>query len=244
MKHFYKFSIILYCLTLSRSVYSQINDAVPQELIASYLKLIPNPQEVYSGGQYAVSEAFHIEGTAFLESSEFTEGSLSINGLFFENILLNYDIQKDQLVTFHPNNYQRIILNARKVDSFTMGNGRYFIKINGNTDYYLHKNGYYEVLLEGEMAVLAKHSKVDELKKEVSSDDVRKFYFIHNTHFFIFSNGQFYRIKKKKDLASLLGIPKKQMNKVLKKEQLKFKKQTAESLVVVVQAHLSNVSKN
>ncbi|WP_186755623.1 hypothetical protein [Echinicola salinicaeni] len=243
MKRFYLFAFLLFCLTLSRSVYSQHNDTIPQELIAAYKKVIPYPQEVFSGGQYDISKAFHIEGTAFLASSEFKESCITINGISFDDILLNYDIQKDQLVTFHPNNFQRIIINSQKVNSFTLADGRHFIKTSENKDYYFDQNGYYEVLLEGDISVLAKHLKVDELKKELSSDETKNFYFIHMKHFFIQSNGDFFRINKKRDLAKTLGIPKKQINKTLKKMQIKYNKQTAESLVAIVEDYLSHEPK-
>ncbi|UCS91932.1 hypothetical protein KZP23_14495 [Echinicola marina] len=244
MKSFCQISIFLYCLAISYSACSQVNDTIPPALVAVYLGLIPEPQEVYSGGQYAVGKAFHIEGTSYLESADFEKGSITINGLNYENILLNYDIQDDQLVTFHPRNYQRIIINAQRVNSFTLANGRCFIRTNENKEYFLHRRGYYEVLLKGDIAVLAKHIKVEELKKDQNSKETKRYFFIHTTHFFIRQKDRFYRINKKKDLALVLDIPKKQLNQSLKEQQLKFKKQTAESLVTIVKAYLTNESKD
>lgn len=244
MIFFYKHILLLICLVISHKGFSQISDLEPKELVLAYKKAIPYPQEVFSGGQYALGEVFQVEGTPYLESNDFIKSNLTINGFTFGDVLLNYNIQKDQLVTFHPTNFQRIILNTEKISSFNLGKKRFFIRLEQNDGYVFHKSGYYEVIWDKELLVLAKHFKVDRLKKDYNASELKHFEFIYNTHYFIKLEKQLFRINKKKDVANALGIPKARINKILRQKQLRFKKQTTESLAAIAAQYASDRSKN
>ncbi|GAB3649466.1 hypothetical protein GCM10028791_15040 [Echinicola sediminis] len=244
MKHFSQLLFFYLCCILGQQGFSQTDQQTDQGLVSAYKKIIPFPQEVFSGGQYAVGEAFHIEGSPFLISNDFVKGQITINGFTYTDILLNYDIQKDQLITYHPNNFQRIVLNAQKINSFVLPTNRKFIKSPVNQGYAFHKSGYYEVLWDQKLIVLVKHTKEENLKKDYNASASKHFEFSYRTHYFIEIGDKFYRINNKKDLAKALGISKRQINRSLKKAKLKYKKQTASSLVNVAANYVSDFDNN
>ncbi|GGF40682.1 hypothetical protein GCM10011339_31550 [Echinicola rosea] len=201
-------------------------------LLEAYKEKIPHPQETATGGQYEVGSLFYVDGTPFLESSEFTKGQVTINGEEFDQVLLNFDVVRDQLITYHPRNYQQIILDYRKVQAFQLQNGRKFIQVEENPGYSWHFNGYYEVLWDDKITILSKHYKEEEIKKDHGSSD-KSFEFEIHEDFFVMTSQGFHRINRKKDIETYMGIPKKQVKQLLKKEGLRFKKQLREVLVVL-----------
>lgn len=217
----------------------QANQTELNELKGLYQELIPYPQEISAGGIYEAGGTFHIEGTAFLVSSEFIRGNVSINREIFRNLFLNYDVMRDQLVTYHSANFQQIVLDARKVEMFGLANDRTFMKIDRNTSYSWHKNGFYEVLLDAEIKFLSKHYKTEEIQRDYGSSE-KAFIFINHEDFFVMKDQEFIRIRTKKDLANAAGISKKEINSVLRKNGLRFNKNQHRTMIEVGKAYFSN----
>ncbi|MBD8491317.1 hypothetical protein IFO69_21370 [Echinicola sp. CAU 1574] len=243
MKHFYKYTLLMCCQFSALYCFGQLDGTNYPQLEEVYNKIIPYPQEVSSGGQYASGKSFHIEGTPYISSQDFVYGEITINGQRFEHIILNYDVESDQLVTYHPNTYQRIILDAKKVQSFTMENNRSFASLDANPGYIWHRNGYYEVLWDDEICFLAKHYKISKIKKDFGADN-KQFEFEHHQHYFIRKGDQIHRINTKKDVAEVLGMPKKEIKRIIREKGLQYKKNTPECLVAIADFYTNKFNKN
>ncbi|AGA80154.1 hypothetical protein [Echinicola vietnamensis] len=198
----------------------------------AYKDKIPFPQETATGGQYEVGGTFHVDGTPFLVSSDYGEGAVNINGEEFDKVLLNLDVVKDQLITYHPRNYQQIILDHRKVQTFQLVSGRKFIQLPDMPGYTWHYNGYYEVLWEKDIMIISKHYKEEEIKKDFGSSE-KSFEFENHEDFFIKTSNGFRRVTRKKHVVETMGISKKQINKILRQEGLRFKKNTRQVLIAL-----------
>ncbi|QDH80920.1 hypothetical protein FKX85_18470 [Echinicola soli] len=232
INYFYLGTTVFVLYFLSLTGYAQ--DAPSGEFLLQkvYNDKIPFPQETSTGGQYEVGGTFHVDGTPFLVSSEYGEGSVTINGEQFDHVLLNFDVVKDQLITYHPRNFQQIILDNRKVQAFQLKNGRRFIQLPDIPGYSWHFNGYYEVLWDDQVTIISKHYKEEEIKRDFGSSD-KSFEFENHEDFFVKTADGYHRITRKKHIEESMGIPKKQVNKIIRKEGLRFKKQLRQALIAL-----------
>ncbi|AWW29235.1 hypothetical protein DN752_03250 [Echinicola strongylocentroti] len=243
INYFYLGTTALFFLFICFSGHAQ---DVPTEnplLLQAYKSKIPHPQETSTGGQYEVGSLFYVDGTPFLVSSEFGAGQVTINGERFDQVLLNFDVVRDQLITYHPRHYQQLILDHRKVQAFQLKGDRKFIQVKENPGYPWHYNGYYEVLWDDGITILSKHYKEEEIKKDPISSN-KSFEFEIHEDFFVKTPQGYHRIKRKKDIEEAMGIPKKQVKKLMRSEGLRFKKQLREVLIALGAFYSSQTSNN
>ena len=164
----------------------------------TYLSNIPFHQETISGGYY-VDPSPRIEGNPYFRTKSFEMGTITINGLTYESVPLLYNIQKDQIITFHPVHSQKILLNSEKINAFTFSSpdNSIFVQIENNDSYPQHNNGFYELVKDGQAQLLCKHYKTKSTKKEVGKYSG---YFIENTDYLLKKNDEVIVIKKRKQV--------------------------------------------
>ncbi|MDF2158683.1 hypothetical protein [Algoriphagus sp. CAU 1675] len=189
------------------------------DLLASYKSEIPYFQELITGGQYEEAPK-NIEGHPFYFSRQFENGNLRINGVTYSDVPLMYDEFRDQVLTFHPIQKQKLLINPEKVEAFRLANGEEFRFFEGNENYYYNGNGLYQVLNKKAILVLVKHYKTTKAKQEVGrfTDE-----FIEKEARFLWKEGQFYSISKAYQVAPILGLEKKILKKKMKAMGLRFK---------------------
>ncbi len=113
-------------------------------------------QVLYNGRTW-IGLYYNVQGTEFIFTKDWLEGSVTINGLTFSNLSLKYDIYNDCLLA----NYRDksvVILNSESVDNFNLKfNNRYynFIKLSDNNNL----SGYVEVYYDGNIKLYKKWRK-------------------------------------------------------------------------------------
>jgi hypothetical protein len=209
--------------------------AKAQEVSASdsylslYQKQLPFFQELISGGLYADSPR-NFDGHPFFETRVFGNGVLRINEVNYEGVPLLYDSQADWVVTFHPIHNQKILIKSEKVDEFELQDGSEFRNFKGNESYTHHSNGFYEIISDGEIKVLAKHHK--ELKPVKELGDYTKVFVAYEDLFYWY-NGNFESVSRKSQAINLLGLDKKEAKQALKASGLDFKRNMEQSLAIL-----------
>ncbi|WP_194976567.1 hypothetical protein [Aquiflexum lacus] len=191
------------------------------ELERTYLTNIPFHQEVISGGYY-VDPPPNIEGNPYFKSKSFENGTITINGLTYESVPLLYNIQKDQIITFHPVHSQKILLNSEKINAFILFTPEksVFVQIENNDTYPHHNSGFYELVKDGDAQLLCKHYKTTSAKKEVGKYSG---YFTEDSDYLLKKNKQVIVVKKRKQAFEFLGLEKKELLKELKKNGIYFR---------------------
>ncbi|WP_268034238.1 hypothetical protein [Algoriphagus sp. PAP.12] len=198
--------------------------------LASYKQEIPYFQELITGGQYAEAPKT-IEGHPFYFSRQFENGSLQINGITYPQVPLMYDSYRDQVLTFHPIYNQKILINPEKVDQFRLANGDRFQFFEGNQGFLYHLNGLYKVLNEGEVLALVKEYKTTKDKNDISKyTDV----FIEKTEYFLWRDGEFFRVNRTRQIPEILKVNKKELKKRMKKQGVRFKSEPEEYLSIAI----------
>lgn len=203
--------------------------SVAESYLSSYQAQLPFFQELISGGLYADAPRYY-EGHPFFQTRVFGKGLLRINEVNYDNVPLLYDSQADVVVTFHPIYNQKILIKSEKVEKFELEDGAEFRNIKGNESYTHHQNGFYEIISDGEIKVVAKHHK--ELKPIKEIGEYTKVFVPYEDLFYWF-DGKFESVGRKSQAINLLGLEKKEAKQALKASNLNFKLNMRKSLIVL-----------
>lgn len=189
-----------------------------QSFLSLYKDQLPYFQELITGGQYGEAPV-NYDGNPYFQVRTFDEGKLSINEIQYTGVQLLYDEHLDELVTFHPIYRQKILIKPEKVEEFQLEGDYIFRRFERKDSYVHHKNGFYQVIKDGEIKVLIKHFKTLDPVKEVGKyTNV----FNEDKEYFYWFDGEFVVIRKKKQAIQSLGLNKKEVKKYLKEKELYF----------------------
>lgn len=211
--------------------------------LEKYKQELPFFQELITGGQYTTPPQ-NYEGFPYLLGKSFELGTLTINQIFYPEVLLLYDIRYDQLITLHPIFSQNLLIKPEKINGFSLSNQSSFVQLKGNETYLHNGNGFYEVIEEGKMNLISKHYKTVVRSKELGD------YFASYEEFedFFFHDGKsFFSISSKKKAIELLGVSKKSVRENIIKRGIYFnrnKREFLQSLVLLSNQTNSNLTSN
>ncbi len=200
-----------------------------ESYLTLYQEQLPFFQELISGGLYADSPR-NFDGHPFYLSRTFGNGTLRINEVDYQDVPLLYDSQADWVVTFQPIHKQKILIKSEKVARFVLSDGSEFRNFPGNKSYVHHGNGFYRILGDGEVKVLAKYYKELKPVKQLGAYTKE---FVAYENFFYWHAGNFEAVSRKSQAISLLGLEKKEANQALKARRLVFKRDMPQALVVL-----------
>jgi hypothetical protein len=186
-------------------------------------------QILYNGIAWR-NQYYMMKGDQFLFSKEFLPGSLTINGNFYQNILINYDIYNDEILT--PKNHGNIVqLNKEMVDSFTLVSGGVIYRfVNTQEDSLPEIKGYANELYRGKCILFVKYKK--EIQQLAVDDKYDLFY--QTFRIYLLKEGKINQITGKKGLLKLLQDEKNQVKSYMKKNRLRVTKKEPASFIPVI----------
>ena len=228
-----KFLLICFCFFLLNKLNAQIklysdttNESLKLKTAKNFYKQELGENEfIYTGTEYFGYES-NITGTAFLGSEEMKPSDIYYDGNLYENILMLYDLVRQEIVINRFNKIYKIKLLNEKLKWFTF-NGRHFENIEDNKDD-ASSQSIYEVLNNGIAMALIKHSKriVQGLKPE---DPPR---FSEDDTYFIRSNNRSYPIKSINNVLNALKDKKDVVRDFIKTNNFDFKKNIEKELEI------------
>ena len=186
-------------------------------------------QSLYIGKMWS-NKYTNVKGDQFLFSREFLPGSLTINGTFYKNILINYDIYNDEILV--PKNNSAIVqLNKEMIDSFLVINsGVAYRFVNDRMDSMSDIKGYVNQLYKGKSILYVKYKKEIE---ELAVDDKYDLFF-RTFRIYFLKDGQIHQLTSKRDLLKILKEDKTKINDFMKKNRLKVSKKEPGSFIPVI----------
>lgn len=202
------------------------------QITTAYESNIPLNQETISGGYY-VDPPQTIQGDPYFFSKNFETGKLTINGITYQNVPLLYNIYTDEIITFHPEHKQRVLIKTEKINGFSYLDDpkSSFIKIAENPDYSHHGNGFYEMITSGKVDLLNKHYKTRKEKREISKYTSE---FLEKNDFWLRKGDEMRLVKKKSDVFDFLGLEKRDVRTMAREQNLIFKSNKRAYLMMVV----------
>ncbi|MGI4883704.1 MAG: hypothetical protein ACRYFR_01950 [Janthinobacterium lividum] len=115
---------------------------------------------LYDGAEYVDYTAPGTRGHQFFGGPAPQAGTVQYRGGAFDDVLLRYDLLRDQPVLLYPGQGAAVALVAGKVAGFTLGPHR-FVRVAGGDTLAAGAlpPGFYELLVDGPVRLLARHRK-------------------------------------------------------------------------------------
>jgi len=171
-----------------------------------------------------------IKGHAYFETAEMQNGRIKYNSSWFSVPVL-YDLVEDEVVVTHYNGYSNLSLVREFLEQFSIGE-HIFTKITGHDSIQSIPSGFYEVLHSGTPASL--YAKRNKMVNEIIVGQKLQMEFVTNNIYYIYMQGKFKKVKSKSSLLELMGSRKKDIITALRKDKIKFRKNTEAALLAAV----------
>jgi hypothetical protein len=185
-------------------------------------------RQLIFNGKIWIDEYSRIDGDQFLIGNVFLKGSVSMNKITFDRILLRYDIYNDELTTINEKGLI-LQLNKEMVDSFSLRldeNNLKFIK----ADSLKGISGYVNVLYPGRTSLYIKYRKNIELL--AVDQKIDRFYQVQKN--FLLIDGIPQPFSGKLEFFRLLDDHKHELKQFIKKNNISVSRKKAESFIPVL----------
>jgi hypothetical protein len=196
-----------------------------------YNKYTAGNAPVYNGTDYLYF-TFQMEGDPFFEIGDLSNGWLSYKGIVYDPLSVKYDLARNQVVILPLHGASGIVLDNEFIDSF-MAAKHTFIHLNEDHQQNIYNTGFYDVLCNGHVQLLAKRTKTMSENLGFSTVTI---VFSSKDHFYIHKNGVYYLVSKQKDVFRLLNDKKHELRKAMHQQHVKFLRKNLESTLINVTA--------
>jgi len=186
---------------------------------ASYNKKIAAYGDLYYGIEH-LGYTQKMNGTPYFESTEWQKGNVIYNNVLYKDVMLKYDLAADELIVLHPNNFFGVTLVTDKVQSFTISNNE-FIYVPARNKLGLKQSGFYQVLVNGKLSILAKRSKVIEEKTSVGEVERNV---ESKEQYYAVKDGAATSVNNEESVMGLLGDQARAVRTYLRTRDIKFRK--------------------
>lgn len=203
---------------------------VSQNAITNFLNLQKIDAPLYNGEMHYAHPKFKNGGHAFFYNDSYTTGTIVYDGFRYENMQLMYDLVRGQLMILNGDG--GIVVQPEHLDFFSL-HGRNFINIKAGAESKNFASGYYELLYDGRIALLARRVKkvtenvTDHIEREV--EEVVNYYLLKDS--------VYTRIKSKQDLFKLLSTTQNENQHYIKANNLDFNRNREDSFLKLVSFH-------
>lgn len=205
--------------------------AAAEALRQEYATASINHPYLYNGPEYAdYTRKYHSRmGHQFYLQPDVLSGSATYNDREFADVRLQYDVVRDQVVLSQPGNPLKLRFLDEKVRLFSI-EGHHFVRlVADSSSANIIRTGYYELLADGPVQVLAKRSKrlYEHMNKpyvDASFEETNRLY--------MQKAGRYYQVRSKGNAMRLFVDHGKEMQQYLKEHPLRFSKEAREKSLV------------
>lgn len=218
---------------LTGTIYAQITDTAlaTQQLKSAtqfYTKQIGDQSRLLNGIRYVPYRNQDYVGNGFYNTTELQNAYIRYDDADFYDIPVLYDLHKDLLILKKRDELGYMSLLNSKIDKFIVNNHT-FIKIVADSTEKTIKTGFYDVLNNAPLQLLAKRSKAIEQEK---SGITIKNLFIPYTKYFLNKGNTYYEISGRKDMLKVLNDRKQELEQYIKANNLSFKNEDMEPSMI------------
>jgi hypothetical protein len=210
---------LFFCATVlcSQNVFAQAlkdtvgNKALFAKVEDKFDEDIGPQSHLYNGIDYS-GYSHSIQGNAyFLDKGDMNNGSVFFDGFLYKNVPLLYDIYTDQLITEPYKSVLKLQLLKTRIRYFNLL-GHHFIYIEKDpANPTSVSSGFYDELYNGKIRVLAYRSK--NTQTTLSFNNPNNTYFDYTIDYYIYKNGNYYKVSNKGSFLKVLQDKKRELNK-------------------------------
>ncbi|HEY0679625.1 MAG TPA: hypothetical protein VGD17_15175 [Chitinophagaceae bacterium] len=231
-KHFFLFSVLSFFVISILAQEPQVNDSIVKaNLVSYYHSSFQEQQGLYNGIEHSGYSPV-IKGHAYYLTRDWQKGTVWYDGIFYKDVSLLYDIYKDQVVIRHSNEIYIIGLVSSKVSAFTIS-GLRFKRLSIAAENI--QAGFYELLFEGKLTVLAKRSK--KLREYINVK--MEYEFLDQDQLIIEKDGTYNIIRKESNLIDVLGDQRALVKQYLRKNKIRFRDNPQQAIILAVEYYES-----
>ena len=213
------FLSFLFVTSFSYAQDSRQIQTISTEDIRSYLSQVADYAIIYSGrieDPYLLNPINH----PYLDTSAFHAGTLCYNDIIYENVMLRYDMYRENILAKHSRLPYGVELNKEKV-SWAIFNG-YKLIVPKEVDWTNVPDNRFLILLHEDTYPVIKIAGAS-LQNRVNNDKI-EYYFNFNNQYYICVNGVCYPLKNKRSILDLFLDKKRELNQYIKQVGLNFRK--------------------
>lgn len=170
-----------------------------------------------------------VKGDAYYLTRDWKNGSVVYDGILYKDVPMLYDIYKDQVIVKHANEIFIVGLISSKVKSFNI-DGHQFRRLEAEMLPANMQPGFYEVLADGTITVLARRTK---WRREYITT-VMEYEFMPRNQYFVLKDGAYKPIRSEGNLMELFGNDRAQVKQNLRKIGLRYKRMPEQTIVGAV----------
>ena len=201
-----------------------------------YTEAFKTNSQLFSGPEY-VDYALHYhvrEGHQYFLTPENKPGSAHYNNFFFNDLQLKYDVVLDQVVLHQPGSPLMLRLIDEHMASFVLGGHHFARLVADSASTSVIRTGYYEVLLDSTVQVLARRTK--RLQEHIVQPNINV-EFTQTDNLFIRKAGQYYAVASKSSVTRLFADRSQELQQFIQARGLKFRKASREADIVQLMAY-------
>lgn len=203
----------------------------PSPAIDFYRNYIGENSHLYNGSEY-IPEDSRIRGHACFLSDSLIEGLINYDDILYRGVKFTYDIVRDELIINRYNENYRIKLVNEKIAYFRLLN-HFFVRIvQDSINKPIINTGFYECVYNGGISFFEKHIKKKE-EKISTYQEAQEWYEEHD-FYFIKKEKHYYPIHNKTDLVNILKEHKKEIQKFIRKNKIRFKEDPETAILKAV----------
>lgn len=169
-----------------------------------------------------------VKGHPFFKTRAWTEGSLVYDGAEFKNVKMLYDLEKDEIVVLNFQLPNKLSLVKQKIAGFKI-QGHEFIYLKADSLNRESSGGFYDLLYDQGIAVLAKRKKevkvINNTNRDASFNEADKYFFA--------KDGTLYPVKTLGSVLKLLEVKKADIQQHLRKNALVFRDDREKAMVSI-----------
>ena len=216
-----KYTGILLLVLFSLSLAAQQPE--PSALQDLYQDILHPSDALLNGREYQYY--FSQRQSPLIPKDPYPSTSVLIRKKLYQNVMLKYDIYKDLLVYYNPNNTFNnmivpVIVNSNIIEEFTLqlpsGQARFRHLAFSEDQKGLLSSGFYEIVSDGACKFIIDHNAI----KKIQNGEV---VYQYKTEWYIINSGIVHRIKGKKSLLKAFSDQEAEVNKYLKTYKIQVK---------------------
>ena len=184
-----------------------------------YYDAMGEQSPLYNGREYVEYSGTIQIGHPFYNTTEFSIGSITYEGMVFNDAMILYDIVKDKVIIRHFNQIFRIDLPVEKIQDFRLL-GHHFMRLYPDSTGIIEE-GFYDKMYDGKIRVFIKRQKL--LVEERSGTDLLRVA-DQKDILYIQKGGVYHQVRNAKGLLNVFGNKKDVVRQHLRRNGIKFRK--------------------
>lgn len=206
-----------------------------------YGAIYPVHAQLFNGPEYVdySKRYFKNTGHQFFGVAEKQDGSIYYNNQHFSGLQFRYDVVLQQVVLLHPTTPLHLRLINERVKHFTLGGHHFKRLVVDSLSSKVLNTGFYEVLVDGKIELLANRSK--QMQEKIEGNNINAD-FIVTDKLFLKKDNVYHPVNKKSSVLKILSDRSEELKKFSSSKKLKFKKASRESSIVQLVEYYSSLA--